>query len=263
MKSLRQYWHFFETSFRNHLAHRGRVMMRFIFCIFFVIIFVELWRTIFRENLADMPFTLRDVSWYCALTQMFLFMSSRLFITIEDDVRTGNIAYFLNRPMPYVWMRLSEGIGAMSANVMIYGTLGVGATYLWIGELPSNPYALPAAILTLWMGSVLHLMFQICTGLTALWLHDAEAVYRLYQKFLIVAGGLYVPISIYPEWAQNIIAYTPFHLLMFGPAQLTFGTPVLSFIELLALQTLWIVIAGLTAMGVYTLALKRVEINGG
>lgn len=254
---------FARISFRNHMAHRGRVTMRFIFCMVFVFIFIELWRTIFREDLADMPFTLLDVSWYCALTQMFLFMSSRLFLTIEDDVRSGNIAYFLNRPIHYVWMRLSEGVGAMSANVLLYGTLGILVTYWWIGAWPTNPALLPAAICTLWVGSIMHLVMQVATGLTALWLHDAEAVYRLYQKFLIVCGGLYVPISIYPDWAKEIISYTPFALFMSAPAQLLFETPMMGFWELLMMQILWIGGALLAAWGVYALALRKVEVNGG
>lgn len=254
---------FARISFRNHLAHRGRVAMRFLFCMLFVIIFIELWRTIFRENLSSMPFSLLDVSWYCALTQMFLFMSSRLFLTIEDDVRSGNIAYFLNKPIPYVWMRLSEGIGAMTSNVLLYGTLGIMITYLWIGEWPANASALPLAIFTLWIGSILHLVFQVAAGLTALWLQDAEAVYRLYQKFLIVLGGLYVPISLYPDWAQAIIAMTPFGLFMSAPAQLLFEQPMIGFWALLGLQGLWIGAALLVAWGVYALALKQVEVNGG
>lgn len=260
---LNRGFQFARIAFINHITNRGRFWMRFIFCMFFVFIFIELWRAIFRENLASMPFTLLDVSWYCAFTQMFLFMSSRLFLTIEDDVRSGNIAYFLNKPMPYVWMRLCEGIGGMSANVLAYGSIGIFVTYLWIGQWPANAPALPLVLVTLWFGSILHLIFQVATGLTALWLHDAEAVYRLYQKFLIVCGGLYVPISIYPDWAQDIIAYTPFGLFMAAPAQLIFDTPYMPVHHLIIGQITWIIAALGLAYAVYALALRKVEVNGG
>ena len=257
-------FHFARIAGRNSMAHRGRLIARFCFCMVFAIIFVELWRTIFREDLAEFSFSLVEVSWYCTLTQMFLFISSRLFITIEEDMRSGNIAYFLTKPMAYVWMRLSEGIGGMSVNFAFYATFGMIAMRLYIGEWPeAGMHGVIIGFLCLWVASVLHLVMQVATGLSALWLHDAETIYRVYQKFLIICGGLYMPIAIYPNWAQDIIAWTPFIALMAGTASLVFEQPVMSFTTLLLNQAAWMLVLLSCASGFYGLALKKVEVNGG
>ncbi|MGE4313136.1 MAG: ABC transporter permease [Pseudobdellovibrionaceae bacterium] len=256
---------FAGASFRDHLSHRVRLFVRFIMCVMFMYVFVEFWRLIIREGLLTTDIPVTDLCWYASITQMMLFLSSRLFMVIEDDVRSGDIAYFLMRPVSYTALRISEGLGSMSANAALYYTAGIAALYFYIGALPSGGWpALLSALFLLYLGSILHLVFQTIAGLTALWLNDAESIYRIYQKLLIVLGGLYMPILFYPEWLQRIAELTPYYVMMYLPASMLLGaTEPMPLIEAVGLVGLWMVIAMSLLSFVFRFCVRRLEINGG
>lgn len=265
MVTAQKLYVFASTSFRDHMSHRLKLTARFILCVFFMFVFIEFWQLIEREKLIDIPFPVHDICWYASLTQMMLFMSPRLFMTVEDDVRNGDIAYSLIRPMPYLWMRISEGIGAMTANTLIYYTLGVLCVYLYIGELPSGGMAaLGTALFFLYLGSILHILYQAMAGITALWLQEAESVYRIYQKVLIVLGGLYMPLTLYPDWLQTWAFLTPVVAMLYGPVQLVLGAnSPLGLETLILLMVFWFGFSILLMNFIYRACIGRLEINGG
>jgi ABC-2 type transport system permease protein len=265
MVSAQKLYTFASTSFRDHMSHRLKLAVRFFMCVFFMLVFIEFWQLIGRENLIDIPFPIADICWYTSLTQMMLFMSPRLFMTIEEDVRSGDITYSLIRPIPYLWMRMSEGIGAMTANTLIYYTFGMACVYFYIGELPSGGLtALLTALFFLYFGSILHILYQAMAGITALWLQEAESVYRIYQKVLIVFGGLYMPLSLYPDWLQTWAFFTPVVAMMYGPIQFVLGENSPLDIQTLSLLMIFWFGFSIFLMGfIYRSCVARLEVNGG
>ena len=265
LKKLYVLYVFAKTSFDDHMGHRLRLFFRFIMCVFFMFVFIEFWRLIARENFIDLPFPVDDVCWYACLTQMMLFLSPRLFISIDQDVRSGDISYLLIRPISYIAMRVSEGIGAMSANALLYYTAGIACVGFYIGDLPSTGWVgLVTALLFLYLGSILHLMYQAISGITALWLQQAEAFYRIYQKILIVLGGLYMPIPLYPDWLYTLSKFTPVYVMMYGPAQFVLGWDNgESSAEILGLLLFWFAVTIFLLGWFYRACVSRLEVNGG
>lgn len=261
--SLSAYIPFAVTSFKKHMKEAKHMIVRFCACVFFMIVFVELWRLIGREGFIDLPYSVTDLSWYVCFTQMFLFMSSRIFLVIEHDVRSGDIAYFMVRPVSYMTMKFWEGLGAMTASTLPYYTLGIGVLYYYIGDFPSGGIvALLSAMMLMYVGSILHLMFQLITGISALWLQESEPFYRLYQKGLIILGGLYMPISLYPDWVGKIASMTPFYAMLYGAIKPVLGhdANILSSVTYLGV---WIIVAWVLMIWVYRSCTQRLELNGG
>lgn len=254
---------FARVAAKDAWRHQARFLLKFFFCILFCFVFIEVWRLIDREKLVPLPWSIVDVSWYVALAQIMLFLSPRLFLTIEEDVRSGDIACFLCRPMSYFGMRFAEGVGTMLAQAVGYFTAGFVLLRLYIGAWPSDPFSLLPAMALMIGGSCLHILFQITTGLTAFWIQDADALYRIYQKLLIALGGIYMPLALYPEAVQAVSAFMPFASIISTPAGMVLGGGAKALFSALVLQIAWGAIALAMAGAVYRFCLKRIEINGG
>ncbi|MGB1076810.1 MAG: ABC transporter permease [Bdellovibrionales bacterium] len=260
---LFRYFPFVKLSFKNYLQDRLKLFFRLAMCFLFMVIFIELWRLIDREGFLDIPYDIIDVAWYVSFTQMFLFLSPRMFMVIEDDVRSGDIAYFLIRPISYLRVKLMEGLGMLAGNIAVYYSFGVLGLWLYIGALPSGGIgALILTMLLVYLGSVLHLVFQLIIGVSALWLQEAEPLYRVYQKFLIVLGGLYMPVSLYPEWVGTVSSFTPFYTMMYLSA-----SPTLDFEKGLLMAIpyfiFWFAFSILLMGWIYRACTRRLEVNGG
>lgn len=226
---------------------------------------ISLWQLIYQSGYGPRSISLVDMSWYMAFSQMMFFLSPRLFVIIDDDVRSGNIGYFLNRPMPYLWMRFAEGLGALCGNFVIYYGISLPIIFAMVGAWPSSGIeGIFLVMFGLVFGSTLHLLFQICVGLSTFWTNDAIFIYHSYQKFCLLLGGIYIPLSIYPDFAHaEILKFLPFASLAGNPVSLMFGHGVGQVVGIVGLQLFWIIAVWMGLSFLYRICLKKVEVHGG
>ncbi len=228
-------------------------------------VMIAMWQLIYRSGYGPESISVIDMGWYMAFAQMMFFLSPRLFVVIDNDVRSGNIGYFLNRPMPYLWMRFAEGVGALFGNIWVYYLVSLPFFYWLSGGWPSGgALSVFAVMLTLILSSILHLMFQVCAGLSTFWTNDAIFIYHSYQKFCLLLGGIYVPLSMYPSFMQpHFLKLLPFASLVGNSAGLIFEVSWGSFFEVVSLQLFWIGAVSLALQMLYGVCLRKVEVNGG
>lgn len=260
---MTKYYHFARMAFWDYLNNRLRMTTRFMVYMLLGWVMIAMWKVIYATGHGPEGIPLIDMGWYNGIAQMMFFLSPRLFVVIDEDVRSGNIGYFLNRPMPYLWMRMAEGIGALAVHILIYFIFGTAFIYIYLGGWPTGgvmPVILSLVLLI--GGSLIHLMFQICCGLSTFWTNDAIFIYHAYQKILLLLGGIYTPLALYPQFAgPDILRLLPPSAMVGGPSALTIGKE--SFWQILGLQFFWIVAIFITLQYIYSICLRKVEVNGG
>lgn len=263
---MMKYFHIARIALNDQMSHRIRQTTRFMVYMLFIVVMMTMWRVIYQSGYGPSDISLIDMDWYMGFAQMMLFLSPRLVYVIDDDVRSGNIAYFLTRPVPYLWMRFAEGVGALIGMSCLYFTLGVAYIYLLAGGWPEGgPGVVFVVLIGLFTGNLIHLLLQMSCGLSAFWSNDANIIYYAYQKILLVFGGCYMPLILYPSFLSgDILKFLPFSAMLGGPSSLVFADNLwAAFFELILLQLFWGAIAGFLAHKIYGVCLRRVEVNGG
>lgn len=260
---MMKYFHFARMAFSDYTNHRIRMVTRFSVYMLLAWVMIAMWRVIYASGHGPAGISMLDMGWYNGIVQMMFFLSPRLFVVIDEDVRSGNIAYFLNRPIPYLWMRLSEGVGSLSVHIIIFFSLGIVYLYWMMGAWPSFGVAsVAAALLLLIGGSIIHLLFQVFCGLSTFWTDDAVFIYNAYMKVMLLLGGIYLPISFYPSFMPiNVIELLPFAAMAGLPSGLVIGLG--NFWGILGLQAFWAVVVMCALHAFYAVCLKRVEVHGG
>lgn len=260
---MMKYFHFARMAFVDYTNNRLRMLTRFMVYMLLAWVMIAMWKVIYASGYGPSGITLLDMGWYNGIVQMMFFLSPRLFVVIDEDVRSGNIGYFLNRPIPYLWMRLSEGVGSLCVHLMVFFTFGTAFLYAYLGAWPSMGVEPVIAALTLLIGgSIIHLLFQICCGLSTFWTNDAIFIYNAYMKVVLLLGGIYLPISLYPEFMPvGLIEFLPFSAMVGAPSALLIG--IGSFWGILGLQIFWGVAIMLFLHFFYAVCLRKVEVHGG
>lgn len=260
-----KYFHFGRVAFADHLRNTSRISSRLLLFMIWAWLMARLWELIMASGHVDNSLPIIDLSWYIGLAELNIFISPRIFVVIEDDVRSGNVAYFLNRPMPYLWMRFAEGMGAMLANFVIYTLVGLPYLYFLYGGFPTlGGWVLFPVMGFVLVGAALHLLFQIFCGLLTFWSNDAIVVYYAYQKLFFSLGGVYIPMTLYPAFLYpDLLKFLPFASLTGNGVSLILQYSDALVIEYAALQLLWIGLAAWGLSRLYRTCLKKVEINGG
>lgn len=260
-----RYFHFARVAFGDHLNNRLRILTRFLVFMLWAWMMLVMWKLISSTGRLPAGIVPRDIFWYAGFTQMMVFTSPRIFAVVDDDVRSGNIAYFLNRPMPYLWMRFAEGVGALIGNLLLYAVIGIPYLYFLVGGWPTD--GIPAVLMVMGLigsASFLHLLIQMACGLSAFWTSDAIFVYFAYQKLLILLGGMYMPVTLYPDFFYpRVLEFLPFAAVLGNSPALLLSGHDLSLGEVVGLQLFWGIASVLFLSFLYKKCLKGIQVQGG
>ena len=248
--AARQVWH-----------ARAEAIARAAFYILILLIFSRLWAAV-DEGGGLAGISAAAFLWYLAITEWVIMAMPMLYVTIEDDVRRGDIAYAIARPSSYLWQKLAEGAGEYLVRLLCLGIAGFSAAWFFSGYVPDVRGLLLAVPLVL-MASAVMLLFQVLIGLSTFWIQEAQPVFLIWQKLAFVFGGLILPLDIYPEWVRTIALATPFAPLLYGCGRMAFGFDPAAALLVAAQIVAWGVALYLLVAWMYLRSLRILTVNGG
>jgi ABC-2 type transport system permease protein len=186
-----------------------------------------------------------------------------VFLAIEADVRSGDIACRLVRPVPYLGAQLAEALGEAAVRLAALGPTAFLFAWLFAGGLPADPRGLLLAPPLALVGSALWVTTLVLIGLSAFWIIDTTPVYWIWQKLGFVLGGLLFPLELYPEWLRRAALLTPFPNLAWASGRTAFGFAPGEAAVLFAQGLLWIGLFGLALFVLARRARARLVVDGG
>lgn len=249
-------------AFRQRLDERTTLIGRVMFYALILLIYSRLWEALLvgpdAAALGDhaLGATPGSYVWYMAVTEWIMLAQPSVHFDIEADVRGGDVAYQLSRPLSYVGAKLAAASGELVLRWLVLAASGLVFARLLSGEWPSAPglaLALAAGVLA----SVVMLLAYVAVGLSAFWLHDCMPVYLIWQKLSFTLGGLMLPLGIYPPWLRAVAEHTPFSALLYGPGQLVVHPDSAAALRLLLTLSAW----GAIGLGVVLLLEQRARRN--
>jgi ABC-2 type transport system permease protein len=257
---LSKYLAFARIARRQALRERTETYGRAVLFAVFLAVFSALWRAVSESG---MPIRAEPETlvWYLAVTEWIVLGVPAVFVGIEEDVKRGDIAYRLPRPVSYLASVLAEGVGQLSVRMPILGVAGFGLAWLFTGRLPEDPLGLLWAVPLVLFATFVLMVFYAILGLMTFWVGEVGPFYWVFQKLLFVLGGLMLPLDLYPDAVLEVASFTPFPRLLYGPGSLVLGHG--NVLELGAWLFLWLVVGLTTAAVLFKRARRSLELNGG
>jgi ABC-2 type transport system permease protein len=251
-----------RTALRQSLRSRAALIGRIAFYAVILLVFSRLWQVVARSGALAGTGSV-ELLWYLALTEWILLSVPALHLEIESDVRSGDIAYQLPRPVSYLAATLARSLGELAGRLVTLAAAGALLAWALSGALPADPrgvlWALPIGALA----AVALLAFHAMIGLGAFWLQDCSPIYWLWQKLAFVLGGLLLPLDIYPGWLRAIAYASPFSALIYAPASLVLDFDAARTLRVAALAAFWTLVCLVLLGAVYRRALRALDVNGG
>lgn len=263
MSRLRKYAVIARVHVQNAFNYRGNVVSGLLFYTLFIFVFFSLWRAIYQEG-AVSGYTHTQVVWYLIVTELVVF-GCRIPIVgqINEDVKTGAMAYLMNRPVHYIAYQAAAALGAVVVNLLFFGILAVALGLLFVGPIPGFHWdGIPCMLLSGLMGVSLQFFSLVAIGLTAFRLEDNSAVYLIFHK-LVFMLGMFLPVEFLPAWLQGIAKALPFSYVAWAPAKLfvDFSWPL--FFQVAPMQLIWIAVAVGLSVLMYRGGTRNLQANGG
>jgi ABC-2 type transport system permease protein len=257
---LSKYLAFAQMGLAEARAEPGELYARVAFLVVILGVFSALWQAVggAGSGAGDRA----TMVWYLAMTEWVLMSAPLLHFDIEAEVRRGDVAYQIARPVSYLGAHLARGVGAlvMRAPVLLVAACATGLVF---GGWPAHPATI-AFVVALGIAAMFVMsIWYAALGLLAFWLGDIAPVYWIWQKLTFVLGGLLLPLSFYPDIVIRIAKATPFPALLTGPASFVLARPVFGTLELLAWLVVWLIVASAAALLLFRSATRTLQLNGG
>lgn len=263
---MKKYLFIYKSELMSNLQYVFNILTGFIGYFIFIFVFLNLWQYIYSDpNELINGYSMSQMIWYVIITEI-LWMSlggRKLCRKISDDVRGGNIAYNLNKPYNYVTYSLFSHLGDVTIKFIIYFVLGMLTGLLFLGEFVSiNIFGLIGVVISCILATVISTLLITCLGLFAFYMEDANPLYWIYSKFILVLGTIF-PIEYFPKVLQPIINLSPIYAVSYGPAKLFVDFTWNNFFVIIFAQIIYIFIGYILCSILYKKGVKRLNVNGG
>jgi len=260
---MKKYAMIYKISVVNAFQYRGNALTGLLFYTLFIATFFFLWTAIYKNGAVN-GYTLTQMVWYMCVSELVIFAGRvPVFGQISDDVKTGNIAYPLTRPVNYIMMQAATGMGGTVFAFSITAVLGVVLGFAFVGPIPGfNPLLLPLMLLSMALGSMLQMFSYMVLALTAFIFEENQAFSFIYGKLVFMLGA-FIPVEFMPGWLQSIAKCLPFSFVAWAPCRLTVAFTWDFFLWAVPWQVFWVAVMIVLSMLMYKGGVKRLQGQGG
>lgn len=266
MKAIRLASKILKTLTKDRIHYPERLMVDTLSVIARFGVLIILYSYVFKINdglINNTTFVI--VAWSMFFYFSFMILGLRSISKyIMQDVKSGNVEVIFSKPISYMFYRFWWQIGLGFYSFIVITIVGGLALYLTIG-FPSTfgtnifLFTIPFIFLG---GIILSLIIYGIVGVLAFWIEDINPVYWIVDKAVMILGGSYLPVALFPVLMYKIALYSPFGASQFLTHSV-YESWSGNWYKLLCIQFSWIVVLGLVLYLLFSGAKKKVSVNGG
>ena len=263
---MRKYLYIFKSEMMTSLQYVRNILINSIGYFIMIFIFFNLWNYIYDDPTKIIKgYSKSQMIWYVILTEMLWNMASgRKFCQrIIEDVKSGNIAYNINKPYSYIGYLVFNHFGSMVIKAVIYLVIGLALGNVMIGNMPNlNLLQVLIIFVAGVIGTTINLLLITCVGLFSFVIEDSAPLYWVYSKIMLILGTIF-PIEFFPSVIQPIIKMSPIYVINYGPAKLFVDFSYEKAVKIIIAQIIYLAIAYFLSSRLYKKGVKRLNVNGG
>ena len=193
--SLRKYTAVLRVSVANNLAYIIEVVFRTLFLVVFIYVFEQLWKTTFavRGITALDGFDINTMIWYLAATETLALSLPQLTRLVDEEVRSGQLAYLLGRPCSYVLYHFAQYLGERLVRLVLNSAVAFTIALIFVGPPPFTWMGLLAWPLVVFLAASIEYVVYFSIGLLAFWTEETTPFFLIVNRLALVLGGVLAP----------------------------------------------------------------------
>jgi ABC-2 type transport system permease protein len=184
---------------------------------------------------------------------------------LADRVKDGNVAIDFLRPLSVQAAAITTEVGRALFALIPRGLPSVAVGAIVIGmSMPAHPVPYLLGVLSLLLGITVSFATAYLVAVAGFWLVETRGVQILYMIVSGFLAGLFVPISLFPDWLSIAARVTPFPSMLMYPIDVLSGRITgLSACEIVAEQWGWLAVLGLLGAALTRAGRRKLEVQGG
>lgn len=255
-----------RATLASQFAYVGEQVVRTTFLVLILYIFTQLWNATdrFQDVREATGFSIPQLIWYLAFTESIIMSAAGIRGTsVDHDVRTGDLAYRLTKPIPYPCFQFGSDLGTRVFRFFLNLAVGIGVSLAVVGPIPLAPLAVLAAISLTLLVFVVDWIWVFSISVLSFWIEDTFGIHLLYRRLLMLLGGMLLPLEAYPDWLRSVCERLPFAYMVYHPSRLFVLDRPDGFLHAVGVVLILGIVGLIPALLLYRLGLRQVSAQGG
>ncbi len=273
---LKKYKPFFRASSMNLFAYKFQVFSWFLISAVSLVCTFFLWIAVYHNSSSTSinGFNIEQIISYILIVNIVTFSlyGSDTLGSISDEIRKGQIAMFLIKPISYRVRFVFSTLGSLFSGdlIIVFPALIIGGSvlitlgYMTVASIPlliaNMLLFIVAQVFAVLIMDSLNYMFGIFCFYTL-------SIFGLGQiKDVVIAffAGQLIPVSFFPDWAAKILSFSPFVGMAQNPALIFLGRMTIpQALFSLLIDAIWLCIFETINHVMFNHAIKKITIQGG
>jgi len=265
---MNKYFGIFRASVKQESKTLGDSITSVVSFVVIIYILQQLWQFIYGGSGGGTlinGYTIEMMIWYMIMAEVLLYAVHGRTVTkaFSSDIKSGKIAYQLNKPYNYFAYQVSSQAGVFLWKLCFLIPTALITGLVLLGPIAnfSVLYVIPLFI-SLILAVFLNAIVYGLIGLLCFWLEESTPFTWIVQKFQMLFG-LFFPPEFFPVWLQPVITYSPIYAMMSGPCKLLANFSWELFLEVSISQVSYLIVFITLSIITYKFGTRRVNVNGG
>lgn len=262
---MKKYLSIFKTTFNNSIQYISSLISKFIGFIIIILVLLNLWTFIYQDSSNTINgYNLNQMIWYIILAELITFSSNSKISTeeIKNTIKSGNIAYQINKPYNYISYIFTKYLAETSIRTFVFTSISITFGLIFTGPLDTNLKTIILAIPIFIIAIIITGLIHILISLTSFWFEDSKPFQMVIDKFILIFGILF-PIEMFPKIIGSILKYTPIYSIAYGPAKLVISFNINLYKSIIISQIITLIIIIILINIIYKKGVKKLNVNGG
>ncbi|MNO35053.1 hypothetical protein D3C76_251000 [compost metagenome] len=201
------------------------------------------------------------LSYFCATMLINYLTMDFADWNLQMLIRTGKFITFSLRPLNHMFYALSQKAGHRVLG-LLFEFIPCFIIFFFIFHIDVLPANLLYAILSIAMAFMMNFFIHYSIGMVAFWMVQSSSIRNFFSLCEGIFSGSLIPLVFFPKSLQIASFFLPFQYTTFLPAMVYTGSYTLADITLpipqvLLLQLIAVIIAGVVCRVLYAVSLKH------
>ncbi|MGG3467726.1 ABC-2 family transporter protein [Neobacillus pocheonensis] len=225
-----------------------------------------LWSAIYGGKEQIQGLSVVQMTTYVAVSWMArAFYFNNLDREMAMEIMDGKVAIELIRPYNYLGMKTMQGLGEGIFRLFFFSAPGLIIVYFVFPiQFTWDISVWGLFAVSILLSFLINTELNLLTGITTFFLYNNSGLIRAKRVVIDLFSGLLLPISFFPDWAQEFMKFLPFQGISYLPSMIfTKGFSHQQAIEAIGQQFIWVIVLIIPIQLLWHLAKKQLVIQGG
>ncbi len=230
-----------------------------------VVVYIFVWQAIYNQTGNSGGLSIEQmVTYYILIVSLAPIATWTINEDIAYSIRNGQIQKELLSPISYFKYYFGIYIGELRFALVVGTAILIICSILWKMVAPASILNLLFAILLIILEIPILYFFQLIIGIIGFYTNSIWGMEILKDAIISIFSGMIAPLTLFPNWFQQIANLLPFKEIVYTPVYLYLGQIELDTIWILIIkQIIWIILLYIIAKAFFKHAVKKVTVNGG